>query len=85
MDHMVLKKLYRVKSVPLGEIKNLAEERQLMFDEAIMQFCMGNCIVVEDVNGNRQLLKQRKEKRIDNVASLMDAYIAYKRCKEMFE
>ena len=75
----------KTESVPLGEIKNLAEERLLMFDEAIMQFCMGNCIVVEDVNGNRQLLKQRKEKRIDNVASLMDAYISYKRCKEMFE
>lgn len=75
----------KTESVPLGELKKLSENRLLMFDEELMQFCMGNCIVLEDTNGNRKLYKKRHEAKIDNVAALMDAYIAYKHNKEAFE
>jgi phage terminase large subunit-like protein len=75
----------KTESVPLGELKKLSEERELIFDEALMQFAMGNAITVEDTNGNRKLLKKRQEEKIDNVASTMDAYIAYKLYKEAFE
>ena len=75
----------RTESVPLGELKILAEERQLIFDELLMQFAMGNAITMEDTNGNRKLLKKRQEEKIDNVAALMDAYVAYKLNKEAFE
>ena len=68
----------RTESVPLGELKTLAEDRKLLFDEDIMQFCMGNSIVIEDTNGNRKLLKRRYEDKIDNVSAMMDAYIAWK-------
>jgi len=75
----------RTESVPLGELKNLAEERLLIFDEDLMTFTMGNAITLEDTNGNRKLLKKRNEEKIDNVAALMDAYVAYKANKEAFE
>ena len=75
----------RTESVPLGELKSLSEERMLLFDEEIMTFCMGNCITMEDTNGNRKLLKKRHEAKIDCVAAMMDAYIAYKLNKEAFE
>ena len=75
----------KTESVPLGEIKIMAERRQLFFDESIMTFCMGNCIAQEDTNGNRKLLKKRRQEKIDNVAALLDAYIAYKVNKDMFE
>lgn len=75
----------KTESVPLGELKKLSESRLLVFDEQLMQFCMGNCIVLEDTNGNRKLYKKRHEAKIDNVAATMDAYIAYKRNKEAFE
>ncbi len=75
----------RTESVPLGELKKLASERRLMFDESIMQFSMGNCITIEDTNGNRKLLKKRHEAKIDPVAALMDAYVAYKNNKDLFE
>jgi phage terminase large subunit-like protein len=75
----------RTESVPLGELKKLSEDRFLIFDELLMQFAMSNCITVEDTNGNRKLLKKRMEEKIDNVAALMDAYVAYKANKEAFE
>ena len=75
----------KTESVPLGELKLLAEERMLIFDEELMTFAMGNCITVEDTNGNRKLLKRRRDQKIDNVAAMMDAYIAYKANKEAFE
>ena len=77
----------RTESVPLGELKILAdvEDRRLLFDQEIMQFCMGNCIVLEDTNGNRKLYKRRREEKIDNVAAMMDAYVAWKLNKEQFE
>lgn len=75
----------RTESVPLGELKKLAEERLLIFDQDLMSFTMGNTITLEDTNGNRKLLKRRKEEKIDNVAALMDAYVAYKLNKEAFE
>jgi phage terminase large subunit-like protein len=75
----------RTESVPLGELKKLAENRLLIFDEALMSWAMGNAITLEDTNGNRKLLKKRSEEKIDNVASTMDAYIAYKVHKEAFE
>lgn len=75
----------RTESVPLGELKKLSEERRLIFDEALMSFTMGNAITLEDTNGNRKLLKKRSEEKIDNVAALMDAYVAYKLHKEAFE
>ena len=75
----------RTESVPLGELKKLAEERLLMFDEELMTFTMGNCIVMEDTNGNRKLLKKRYEAKIDAVAALMDAFVAFKLHREEFD
>lgn len=75
----------RTESVPLGELKILSEERFLIFDQDLMTFAMGNAITLEDTNGNRKLMKKRQEEKIDNVAALMDAYIAYKANKEAFE
>lgn len=75
----------KTESVPLGELKKLAEERLLLFDEELMSFAMGNCITIEDTNGNRKLLKKRYEQKIDAVAALMDAYVAYKLNREMFD
>ena len=75
----------RTESVPLGELKKLAEERMLLFDEDIMSFAMGNAITVEDTNGNRKLLKQRYEQKIDPVAAMLDAFVAYKVHIELFE
>lgn len=75
----------KTESVPLGEIKILAEERQLIFDQVLMTFTMGNCITIEDTNGNRKLLKMRRDQKIDNVAALVDAYVAYQRTPEAFE
>ena len=75
----------KTESVPLGELKKLAEERMLLFDEELMTFAMGNCIVMEDTNGNRKLLKKRYESKIDPVASMMDAFIAFKLNREAFD
>ena len=75
----------KTESVPLGELKKLSEERLLLFDEKLMSYCMGNCIAIEDTNGNRKLLKKRYEAKIAPVASLMDAFIAWKLNKEAFE
>lgn len=75
----------KTESVPLGELKKLAEDRLLLFDEEIMSFAMGNCITIEDTNGNRKLLKKRRENKIDSVAAMMDAYIAYKINRDSFE
>lgn len=74
----------KTESVPLGELKKLAESRMLIFDEELMSFTMGNCITMEDTNGNRKLLKKKHEHKIDNVAAMMDAYVAYKNNKENF-
>ena len=75
----------KTESVPLGELKKLSEERMLLFDEELMTFAMGNCVTLEDTNGNRKLLKKRYEQKIDAVAAMMDAYIAYKLNKDAFE
>lgn len=75
----------RTESVPLGELKTLSEDGKLLFDQQLMSFCMGNCITMEDTNGNRKLLKKRRDKKIDNVSAMMDAYIAYKNHTELFE
>ena len=75
----------KTESVPLGELKSLAEARALLFDEDLMTFAMGNCVTLEDTNGNRKLYKKRYEAKIDNVAALMDAFVAYKNNKEAFE
>lgn len=75
----------KTESVPLGELKKLSEERMLLFDENLMTFTMGNCIVMEDTNGNRKLLKRRHEAKIDAVAAMMDAFISYKLNKDAFE
>ena len=75
----------KTESVPLGELKDLAEDRMLLFDEDLMSFAMGNCIALEDTNGNRKLYKKRQEQKIDAVAAMMDAYIAYKLNKDAFE
>lgn len=75
----------QTESVPLGELKKLSEERKLLFDESIMSFAMGNAITLEDTNGNRKLLKQRHDKKIDPVAAMMDAFVAFKRNRESFE
>lgn len=75
----------KTETVPLGELKKLAENRLLLFDEELMTFCMGNAITLEDTNGNRKLYKKRHEDKIDSVAALIDAYIAYKANKESFE
>lgn len=75
----------KTESVPLGELKKLSEERMLLFDEKLMTFAMGNCIVMEDTNGNRKLLKKRYEAKIDAVAAMMDAFVAFKQNRESFE
>lgn len=75
----------KTETVPLGELKKLAEERMLLFDEELMEFAMGNCITLEDTNGNRKLLKKRYEAKIDAVAAMMDAFVAYKLNKDAFE
>lgn len=75
----------KTESVPLGELKKLAEERMLMFDEELMTFAMGNCITLEDTNGNRKLLKKRYEAKIDCVAAMLDAFVAYKINREAFD
>lgn len=75
----------RTESVPLGELKKLSEQRKLLFDEKLMEFAMGNCVTLEDTNGNRKLYKQRHDKKIDAVAALMDAYVAWKLNRESFE
>ena len=75
----------KTESVPLGELKKLSEERMLLFDEELMTFAMGNCITIEDTNGNRKLLKKRYDQKIDAVAAMMDAYVAYKLNREAFE
>ena len=75
----------KTESVPLGELKQMAEDRLLLFDEEIMTYTMGNCIVLEDTNGNRKLYKKRYDQKIDSVAAMMDAYVAYKNNREAFE
>ena len=75
----------KTESVPLGELKKLSEERMLLFDEEIMSFAMGNCITIEDTNGNRKLLKKRYKEKIDPVAAMMDAFVSFKRNREMFD
>jgi len=75
----------RTESIPLGELKKLSEEGMLLFDEEMMSFAMGNCITLEDTNGNRKLLKKRYQEKIDAVAAMMDAYVAYKLNKDAFE
>ena len=75
----------KTESVPLGELKKLSEERMLLFDEQLMSFTMGNCIVLVDTNGNRKLFKQRRDQKIDAVAAMMDAYVAYKHNPDAFE
>ena len=75
----------RTESVPLGELKHLSEDRKLLFDEELMQFAMGNCVTLEDTNGNRKLLKIRYDQKIDAVAAMMDAFVAYKLNTEAFE
>jgi phage terminase large subunit-like protein len=74
----------KTESVPLGEIKKLASERLLIFDQQLMSFCMGNCVVVKDTNNNKKLHKLRKDEKIDSVAAMLDAYVAYKAHKEEF-
>lgn len=75
----------KTESIPLGELKILSEERMLLFDQLLMSFAMGNCVTMEDTNGNRKLLKKRQDQKIDNVAAMMDAYVAWKANKESFE
>ena len=75
----------KTESVPLGELKKLSEKRMLLFDESLMCFAMGNCIVTEDTNGNRKLLKKRREAKIDSVAAMMDAFVAYKNNRDTFD
>jgi len=75
----------KTESVPLGELKKLAGERMLLFDETLITFSMGNCITMEDTNGNRKLLKKRSDQKIDAVAAMMDAYVAYKHNTDAFE
>ena len=75
----------KTESVPLGELKKLSEQKMLLFDEELMSFAMGNCITLEDTNGNRKLLKKRYEQKIDAVAAMLDAYVAYKANTDMFE
>ena len=75
----------KTESVPLGELKKMSEDRALLFDELLMQFTMGNCITLEDTNGNRKLLKRRQDQKIDAVAAMMDAYVAYKLNLDAFD
>ena len=81
----VVRQGVKTESVPLGELKRLAENRDLLFDQDIMSFTMGNCITLTDTNGNRKLYKKRRDQKIDNVAALLDAFVAYKLHKEEFE
>ena len=74
----------KTESVPLGELKKLAEERMLMFDESLISFTMGNCITLQDTNGNRKLYKKRQDEKIDAIAAMLDAYVAYKINRENF-
>ena len=75
----------KTESVPLGELKNLAEERMLIFDQELMTYAMGNCIALQDTNGNRKLYKKRYEQKIDAVAAMMDAFVAFKLNRELFK
>ena len=75
----------KTESVPLGELKKLAENRALLFDESLMEFCMGNAIALEDTNGNRKLYKKRHQDKIDSVAAMLDAYVAFKLNRDSFE
>lgn len=75
----------KTESVPLGELKKMAEDQMLLFDEEIMTYSMGHCVTMEDTNGNRKLFKKRYEDKIDAVAAMMDAYIAWKANRESFE
>lgn len=75
----------KTETVPLGEIKGLMEDRMIIFDQELMSFCMGNCVTMEDTNGNRKLLKKRYVRKIDNVSALIDAYVAYKENKDEFD
>ena len=75
----------KTESVPLGELKKLAENRALLFDESLMEFCMGNAIALEDTNGNRKLYKKRHQDKIDAVAAMLDAYVAFKLNRDSFE
>lgn len=75
----------KTESVPLGELKTLSEERMLLFDQELMSFAMGNCVVIVDNNGNRKLMKKRYEQKIDSVSALMDAYVAFKINRESFD
>lgn len=75
----------KTESVPLGELKKLAEQRLILFDEELMAYAMGNCITLEDTNGNRKLLKKRYDQKIDAVSAMMDAYVAFKLNREAFE
>ena len=75
----------KTESVPLGELKKMAEDRMLLFDEGLMEFAMGNCVVHTDTNGNRKLYKKRLEEKIDNVAAMMDAYVAFKANRDNFD
>ena len=75
----------KTESVPLGELKKLSEDRKLLFDEELMSYAMGNCIAMEDTNGNRKLMKKRYDQKIDAVAAMLDAYVAYKLNREAFE
>ena len=75
----------KTESVPLGELKIMAEQRMLIFDQELMKFAMGNAVTLEDTNGNRKLMKKRIDEKIDNVSAMMDAYVAYKANKEAFE
>ena len=86
-DYGIVKVIQGVKteSVPLGELKKLATQRLLVFDQAIMAFTMGNAITLEDTNGNRKLLKKHNDEKIDNVSAMLDALVAYKENKEAFE
>ena len=81
----VVRQGVKTETVPLGELKKLAEDRRLLFDEQIMSFTMGNAITLEDTNGNRKLLKKRYDQKIDNVSAMMDAFVAYKNNRESFE
>ena len=75
----------KTESVPLGEIKKLTEDRMILFDQELMTFCMGNAITIVDTNGNRKLMKRRGDQKIDAVAAMMDAFVAYKLNKDNFE
>ena len=75
----------KTESVPLGELKKISEERLLLFDQELFRFTMGNCVTIEDTNGNRKLLKKHREEKIDSVSALLNAYIAYKLNKDEFD